>query len=910
MKKHLFCLIFAALIFGSAAAEIKIRGTSFGNWCIVGETMAFTADETLKDDVQVAVTVFNAAGTAIQRSTISGKEFKSSGFKFLPPHAGFYEAEFSLDGKILSEFFTAEAKRHSAQSRSVMETFAKQQIHILRHGFYVAPAPTRPAREISRIFSSSPHMEFYPLALPLAKLVGFHSIRIHHVPWCVVEPEQGKFDWRYPDGFMKCAKENGFGPENIIVNTFNTPRWASPHPEEDWFDNCITVWGCYAPTNFDWWRRYLTELVKRYPGLKAVELMNEPNFPGFSCFWHDTPENFFKLIQTGYEAVKSASPGTEVWMSGGINPNYYENYLRKTGGKYYDVIPVHGNTSPAGYRSAERLAKVPHKPVTNSEWHACLVNPQMSDFPSDRELARKMILSFLTQAKAGIEEICLFSIMNIWNSERESLQFYKDNNHLAIHVSGLFRRAPYAQPRYMAGTWHVFTSLVQGSLKVSGEYASGNQRAVLIESDAAPFVIFWNTAKHPEKADSRLLHAAQNRQVLHADGAPVDLKQELLNTDSYYILCNPDLNEIRSWQNQTEFLTFPEERAVLDQSWQGNYITSALFNENLEELKHQAPWHEISRKVVHDTNLPSGNLKAAFAAGITDGQLELLVKVQDPVFFSDRTGEEPWNGDSLQFCIDTRKRGIRGDQAEFVISCEKDGRTVLRKVQSPAIGGDLPSKYTPRGKHPGAEIRYGKARISRQNGITTYRVRIDLVEFYPLVFRPGDDLRIALLVNNNDGKGRAAYWEWAGGIGGSKLPELYGTLRPFTGKKEILKQKDLNQKWWKKDFTLTVNPGSVRVDCQNSMAAAVGAYTAQVTPGGTYLLRFTARGNASLILKATGKDVELWDITPLVWLSEEWKTFEYQVKVPVNGSDFAMAFLAWDQKRKFFEIKDFSLKGL
>lgn len=150
------------------------------------------------------------------------------------------------------------------------------------------------------------------------------------------------------------------------------------------------MWGCYAPKNFNDWANYLTELMNRYPGLKAVELMNEPNFPGFSCFWHDTPERYQELMRTGYEAVKSASPRTAVWLSGGINSIFYENFLRNGGGGYFDILPVHGPQNPGEYRSAERLTGTPHKPIVNSEWHACLLVPgRDAPYPSDRALAKK-----------------------------------------------------------------------------------------------------------------------------------------------------------------------------------------------------------------------------------------------------------------------------------------------------------------------------------------------------------------------------------------------------------------------------------------------------------------------------------------------------------------------------------------
>lgn len=899
----------------TAAEPLRIRGANFGNWFLAGEDTAFRVESgNCPDNATVTVRILNSSGGEVLSEKMSGREFLKSGWRTKIEEPGFYEAEFQIDGETVAETFCAEVKREAPQDRSRRIIAAREMIPVMRHGFIVAPEKTRPAAKISPVFSASPHMEFFSQALPLARLVGFHSLRLHHFPWCVIEPEKGKFDWRYPDAAMRVARENGFPPANIIVNTFNTPRWASPHPEEDWFDNCITVWGCYAPKNFNDWANYLTELMNRYPGLKAVELMNEPNFPGFSCFWHDTPERYQELMRTGYEAVKSASPRTAVWLSGGINSIFYENFLRNGGGGYFDILPVHGPQNPGEYRSAERLTGTPHKPIVNSEWHACLLVPGRSaPYPSDRALAKKMMIDFLTQIHAGIEEICLFSIMNIWNSERESLTFYEKHKHLVSHVSGLFRRAPYAQPRYMAASWHTLSRLIRGKPGIGSGYsfsaAGVQQNAQRIESDSGTLLFVWNTGREPVPVHEELLKAARNCEVLRADGSRVsDWAKEMLAPDIYYIVLSPDIGTVAEWKNTVELLKYPDSRNLLDRTWQSHYVVTPLFDARMKP--HGKPeMTAISTRVIFDPSVKPGVIDAKFALGISGGKLDLLVQVKDEIHVSGQAGKAPWEVDSVQFGIDTRNRGLRSDQVEFVASMERDQRAVLRKVVSPAIGGDLPTRYTPPEKVPGAELRHGECRIERRGNLTEYRIRLDLVELYPLVFRPGDSLRFSILVNNNNGDGRSAYWEWSSGIGGDKAPEKYGTLTPSTGKKILMKQDDLTLKSWKKDYDLT--PGKiVRVDTRNALAASVGTWPKTVVPGGCYRIRFTARGSASaLICKASGKTLPMFDATPQSPLSEEWRTFEYRLTIPAGATDCALSFLAWNRRGKWFEIKDFSVIG-
>jgi len=895
-------------------AEVKIRGAHFGNWFVTDEMVTFSTSGELADDCLVDVTVFAADGRTIFRDRIAGRNFKKTGWQRPFKTPGYYEAEFAVDGKPLTESFTAVVKRPDPKNRAVMREAAKQEFAIARHGFVVAAHPTRPASEISPVFGASPHMEFYQKALPLAKLVGFHSIRVHHVPWGIVEPERGRYDWSYPDDFMKVAHENGFANSNIIINTFNTPRWASPHPEEDWFDNCITVWGCYAPKDLNDWKNYLRRMMERYPDLQAVELGNEPNLPGFSCFWHDTPENFYLQQKVGYDAIKAVAPKTSVWLGGGPGLAFYEKLLRLGGGTYFDVLPVHGSLpEPGEYWAIEKKLRMAAKPVVNSEWHAGLLAPGDKVFPSDRELARRMLLHFLTQVKIGIREIYLFSIMNIWNSERESLQFYLNNNIMAIHVSGLFRRAPYAEPRYLAASWHTFTDLIRGPIRVGDGYRFADgmaQKAQLLESDAGPLLIVWNEAAIPMSPHPALLRAAAGGTVLRADGSPVEnFAGEKLAVDIYYIVKTPDLAVIRRWTNRDDLLKMTDPRAQLDKKWRTGYVCRPLFDARLNGPE-KAEWTRVSTPVKCDSKAQCGPLAVRFAVGIADGKLDLIVRVNDAVHWPDPTGRAPWNGDSLQFAVDTRNRGIETDQVEFIALREKSGRAVLRKVAAPAIGGDLPTRYTMPGKLPGAEVANAECRIDRKGNETTYRIRLDMVELYPLVFQTGDEVRFSLLVNNNDGRGRAAWWEWSSGIGQAKEPRLYGTLVPATGKSVIFQQSDLVIKGWAGDFELKNSTATIRIETRQSQAAGFGTWPKPVVPGGSYRVCFSACGNIRLQVLATGKTLPRLDVVPPLQLEPRWKSYEYTMRIPNSASDCAISFLAWDQKNCWYEIKDFSVIGL
>ena len=74
-------------------------------------------------------------------------------------------------------------------------------------------------------------------------------------------------------------------------------------------------------------------------------------------------------------------------------------------------------------------------------------------------------------------------------------------------------------------------------------------------------------------------------------------------------------------------------------------------------------------------------------------------------------------------------------------------------------------------------MKYGSIAAEHRNNHILYKMHIDWTECYPFIFDAARHVRFSVLVNNNDGKGRAGYLEWAGGIGGKdKDPAMYGNV--------------------------------------------------------------------------------------------------------------------------------------
>ena len=392
------------------APGIEIRGTNFANWFVLGEPAVFKAKEPLPEGAKLTAVLFDSGGRELLRQEVAAAGFNRDGWSWKAPAPGFYEVEFRMDGKPVAESYPVKIYLQDSADKRKFTLGGEKEFTVSRHPFVVAPAKTAAPADISPNFGASPHFGMYKMAIPLARLVGIHSIRIHALRWDQLEKEPGKINWTGVDDFMRLARENGFTDDRIIFNIFGTPRWASTRPEADWINIFVPEYAAVMPKNLDDWRNFIRQVMRRYPKVKCYELWNEPHLVGFTCFWVDSTEHFVELLKAGYETVKAEKPGSEVWL-GGIGMRYlpfYDAFLKAGGGKYFDVLPLHGSwVSPEPFHELEKKYGLAPKPVVSSEWHAMLLKPMMAEYPAEKLLARNMVLDFLNQIRAGVTEVDL-----------------------------------------------------------------------------------------------------------------------------------------------------------------------------------------------------------------------------------------------------------------------------------------------------------------------------------------------------------------------------------------------------------------------------------------------------------------------------------------------------------------------
>ena len=80
---------------------------------------------------------------------------------------------------------------------------------------------------------------------------------------------------------------------------------------------------------------------------------------------------------------------------------------------------------------------------------------------------------------------------------------------------------------------------------------------------------------------------------------------------------------------------------------------------------------------------------------------------------------------------------------------------------------------------PGRAVRGGRVvvGVDAKAGVMRYAVEIPAGECYPYAPSPERPLRLALVVNENDGETRTAVATWGGGVFPAKDAALYGDLK-------------------------------------------------------------------------------------------------------------------------------------
>ncbi|PAW78753.1 MAG: hypothetical protein B9S32_05055 [Verrucomicrobia bacterium Tous-C9LFEB] len=764
---------------GPPKLKLTLAPAKVGSWWTLGEPAVFTlANGQFPVNVSaIEGRITNVRGEKIATVSVPKADVISKGWSWKASEPGYYEARFfglTSTGEFLP--LAPEQLKLNAPNG------ATSNIPYDRFPFVVMSTRLPDVGHGGQVGFS---YLLNPESIPLAQLVGLDFALIHSIGWGAhftklekaLEPEKGVYRWELLDPHVEALSKANI---EMVGNINYTPVWASPHPEEaNQIDVCVRRATAYAPKDMNDFRNFMEKVVTRYKDrIKIWEIWNEPNMPGSSCFWADTPANYVKLLQAGYETIKKVQPDSEVWLGGlGARANYhsfYWNVLRLGAGPYYDTLSLHGSwNNETPYRRIEQSLNAKPRPIVNSEWHGILCgNFQKGPFPSETALSERMIKDYLQQLRGGVQRTILFEILNL--VEIEELDFAVEQRWF-LNSSGIFRKRPRPEPRHAAIVMATLLNLTGKKSEYVNEYAlSGTGSAVQLKTKRGELLVLW--------VDT----AAKAREVLGGligkDSTLCDWESKPLNPASaettflpgtLYFLSAPESKTlaglkparvlINPREQQQQSLPVPEAPLLATE------LYKAGKNSNAETFPVTQDWHWT-------TALNTAKSKPLTARAVVSSHangLDVIVEVTDPLHVQNEATNRLWYGDSLQLAIDCEENGLVGGNTEFAIALTAQGPVVM-KIAAAELRGDLPGNWSPAGQ----PARFVQCQIARSGNKTLYQLRFPWSELFPLTYTAGKSIRVGLVVNENDGSGRVGYLEWGNGIGGDKNPSLYGKLIP------------------------------------------------------------------------------------------------------------------------------------
>ncbi len=135
--------------------------------------------------------------------------------------------------------------------------------------------------------------------------LGFGWLK-NYLSWAGTEPEPGQYRWEDADNVVKAGETAGLA---VLMRLHDTPEWARPA------EATVT----HPPQNLEDYRRFVTEVARRYRGrVAAYEIGNEPNLFFEWGGLDPDPAGYVEMLRVAYGAIKAEDPEALV-VTGGLS---------------------------------------------------------------------------------------------------------------------------------------------------------------------------------------------------------------------------------------------------------------------------------------------------------------------------------------------------------------------------------------------------------------------------------------------------------------------------------------------------------------------------------------------------------------------------------------------------------------
>lgn len=166
-------------------------------------------------------------------------------------------------------------------------------------------------------------IDFARRELSLARELGVKLVRLE-VPWPLLEPRPGRYDWRRSDAVVNLARRRGIELLPVLVYT---PSWAAAHAAD--------------PPAAAQFARFAAAFARRYGRhIRWYEIWNEPDL---TRYWNASQETFVRIVLgPGAAALRRSDRGARIVVGPSRSDPAWVQRLYDLGGRgSFDVVAFH-----------------------------------------------------------------------------------------------------------------------------------------------------------------------------------------------------------------------------------------------------------------------------------------------------------------------------------------------------------------------------------------------------------------------------------------------------------------------------------------------------------------------------------------------------------------------------------------
>jgi hypothetical protein len=169
--------------------------------------------------------------------------------------------------------------------------------------------------------------------------VQFDSWRLWDagVAWPSIEPAEGQWDFARLDAEVALAEK---AKVDVLMTMALCPKWAARRADEP---SSYQLGNASPPRDISDWAAYASTVASRYRRrIRAYEILNEPDLPGF---FTGNVADAVAMVREAALAIRSADSTALIVgpaISGPHGVKWLEDFLDAGGGKYLDVVSIHG----------------------------------------------------------------------------------------------------------------------------------------------------------------------------------------------------------------------------------------------------------------------------------------------------------------------------------------------------------------------------------------------------------------------------------------------------------------------------------------------------------------------------------------------------------------------------------------